>query len=165
MTMMILGWMMTKMMKIIKWMELGQLCFSNAIPCEYNMSAGVEDMIAAIGEILVEEKIVEANPCDNIGCVGNFENNVFVIRGYCWCDGDLVGHENGCPPNFEFKPTKFCADWYKYLGRGSSQSAKLKRKDVEEMRKMCLDSLKTAAGRKNQFRHTKRINYDDKSDN
>lgn len=47
-----------------------------------------------------------------------FKCPVFVMRSYCWCDGDNQGHEAGCPPNFEHYRTGLRVEWYKYVGRG-----------------------------------------------
>ena len=46
-----------------------------------------------------------------------FETNVFSMRTYCWCDCDIPGHEDGCPPNFQHH-SGLEVEWYKYLGRG-----------------------------------------------
>lgn len=54
-----------------------------------------------------------------------FENEVFIMRAYCWCDGDEDGHEDGCPPNFVHKRTGFECAWYKHCGRGNTQNAEL----------------------------------------
>lgn len=48
---------------------------------------------------------------------GEFVNDVFEMRAYCWCDG-YGEHENGCPPNFFYKPTGVVMSWYKHAGRG-----------------------------------------------
>ena len=44
------------------------------------------------------------------------------MRSYCWCDGDIEGHGDGCPPNFEHRPSGLVVSWYKHVGRGSSQN-------------------------------------------
>jgi hypothetical protein len=46
----------------------------------------------------------------------NFENSIFAMRRYCWCDGDL--HPDGCPPNFEHYPSGLAVSWYKHARRG-----------------------------------------------
>ena len=50
-----------------------------------------------------------------------YENDVFMMHPYCWCDKD------GCPwcdweydepqPNFLYKPTGAKVEWYKWIGR------------------------------------------------
>lgn len=75
----------------------------------------------------------------------NFENEVFLMKRYCWCDQpecdwcmhgdqpdfdarlaarfgttDYQGHRLRRyydPPNFWFKPDDFRVTWYKYIGR------------------------------------------------
>lgn len=99
--------------------ELGQAAFSNTpwtdIPTPDFMSYEVE----CLGEMLRLLNLVDENPCYNTGAT--FENDIFAIRAYCWCDGDIVGHEDGCPPNFEYKTwSKFAMYWYKHTRRGST---------------------------------------------
>lgn len=45
-------------------------------------------------------------------------NDIFEMRPYCWCDGEHEGHQDGCPPNFIYKPTGLSIQWYKHAGRG-----------------------------------------------
>ena len=45
-----------------------------------------------------------------------FKNEVFYMSAYCWCDGGVEGHEDGCPPNFSHK-SGLEIRWYKYCGR------------------------------------------------
>lgn len=47
-----------------------------------------------------------------------FDNETFTMRTYCWCDGAHQGHEDGCPPNFVYKPSGINITWYKHCGRG-----------------------------------------------
>lgn len=47
-----------------------------------------------------------------------YENATFTMRAYCWCDGEQPGHADGCPPNFEHKPSGLQVSWYKHAGRG-----------------------------------------------
>lgn len=49
-----------------------------------------------------------------------FVTRLFAMRAYCWCDGYGEGHEDGCPPNFEFYPTGLQVCWYKHAGRSAS---------------------------------------------
>jgi len=48
-----------------------------------------------------------------------FENDVFEMHPYCWCDGENKDHElDGCPLNFYYRTSGFAVSWYKHLGRG-----------------------------------------------
>ena len=53
---------------------------------------------------------------DNPTEVGSFDNDVFTLEAYCWCDGTI--HLEDCPPNFTHKRTGYSVSWYKHLGRG-----------------------------------------------
>jgi hypothetical protein len=47
-----------------------------------------------------------------------YENDVFAIRPYCWCDQTVKEHYPYCPPNFEHKPSGLTISWYKNAHRG-----------------------------------------------
>lgn len=86
---------------------------------------------------LLSELICELKGRGHFDSFG-FNNEVFIIRNYCWCDGEDPGHEFSCPPNFECGD--FQVDWYKHLGRI------MEYEDIsaEEWRKImikCLQSL------------------------
>lgn len=51
---------------------------------------------------------------------GQFANDTFALRAYCWCDGEAAGHEDGCPPNFEHRESGLVATWYKHASRSAS---------------------------------------------
>jgi len=52
----------------------------------------------------------------------DYENDVFMMHRYCWCEReDCRWCEDGAP-NFLFKPTGFSLTWYKYIGRGMELS-------------------------------------------
>jgi hypothetical protein len=127
--------------------ELGQAIFSNTPWGEIEMQEMVEWGIALLGEIVTPLTEPQPNgeyldPCANTGT--EFENDVFSIRAYCWCDGER--HPEGCPPNFEYRegPSKsviFSACWYKYLGRGGSQSRELTPPQWAYIVRRCLESV------------------------
>lgn len=132
--------------------ELGQLAFgANFHPTP--MANYVQAGLRRLGAAVAPESDSGADPTDNTGA--EFENEVFTLRGFCWCDGEADGHQQGCPPNFEFKgrvprpdqkPERtalapFEADWYKYLGRGSSQSRKVSSAEWARIEELCLASI------------------------
>lgn len=51
-----------------------------------------------------------------------FENDVFRMHPYCWCDRDDCEYCSGDAPNFLHKPTGASVSWYKYIGRGMEAS-------------------------------------------
>lgn len=81
----------------------------------------------------------------NSDCYGkHFENAVFEMHPYCWCDKD------DCPQcgqietqaNFLHKPTGLAVRWYKYAFRATETNCKVIR--PAELRKIvqeCIDSL------------------------
>lgn len=139
--------------------ELGQMAFgANFHPTA--MANYVQAGLRRLGAAVAPESDSGADPTDNTGAV--FENGVFAIRGFCWCDGESDGHQEGCPPNFEFAGlpaipdqkhearalVPFEADWYKYLGRGSSQSRKVSGAEWTRIEAACLASV-AGSGSKN----------------
>lgn len=87
----------------------------------------------------------------------NFENDVFMMHPFCWCERDDCGwcagigampqlmreignvkyNESERLPNFHFKPSNFKVWWYKYIGRGMEQKGTL----PKDWLKVCLKSL------------------------
>lgn len=47
----------------------------------------------------------------------NFENDVFMMHRFCWCEKDECRWCNGTAPNFLHKKTNASISWYKYIGR------------------------------------------------
>lgn len=73
--------------------------------------------LVMLAEIIAERRGERGYLAGNDGAEP-FENDVFAMRTYCWCDEEMPGHEDGCPPNFEYKPTGVQISWYKHAGRG-----------------------------------------------
>lgn len=92
-------------------------------------------------------------------CYGqDFENEVFKMHPFCWCERDDCGYCSGIGampqlirdvtgtkyseserlPNFLYKPTGFKMWWYKYIGRGEETRGSLPPDWYEK----CLGSLK-----------------------
>jgi hypothetical protein len=119
--------------------ELGQEVFSNSPWHSTPMQHFVESGLGTLGD-LVSEGEWGNDPTVNTGAL--FANEVFALRAYCWCDGEAKGHENGCPPNFEFKcEPPFTARWYKHVGRGNSQERPLTVKEWLLILTACVESL------------------------
>jgi len=118
--------------------ELGQMCFSNGGAFSKCLSPKTLKALWAIGKEVERRKLCSGNPTMNVG--DSYENAVFKMRAYCWCDGDRAGHENGCPPNFEWRDFK--ATWYKHAGRSNSQNRQLTDVEIAEMLSECMESMK-----------------------
>lgn len=96
----------------------------------------VEAGLRYLGE-MIAQKTKQGNPCNNEGA--RFSNEVFSMNSFCWCDQE-GSHAGGCPSNFECGD--FSVDWYKYLGRGTTQSDSLTVEQWNEIFNKCLASLK-----------------------
>jgi len=126
--------------------ELGMMAFSGSPWEEHKMQSFVERGLRDISEEIGERRLCN-DPNDNVeygyepadNCAAEYENDVFQMRSYCWCDNTREGHENGCPPNFKYGD--FEARWYKYLGRGSSQNKTLTRDEWRSIYYRCIASL------------------------
>jgi len=70
------------------------------------------------------------------GC--NFENNIFMMHRYCWCERDDCPWCTEESPNFLFKSTGAEIIWYKYIGRDQHLSLG---KLPEDWLKQCLSSI------------------------
>jgi hypothetical protein len=91
------------------------------------------------------------------GYGANFENDVFMIHRYCWCEreecpwcagdaGPLSNHShyfsegNTTAPNFLHKPSRSKVWWYKYIGRGMEIELK------EKWARIMADCVKSLRG-------------------
>ena len=104
-------------------MELGQLIISNTAPEKYE-AEWATDGLRMIAEVIAEFRgqtygeygygnLLTSNSGEN-----EYENDIFYMSSFCWCEGGREGHENGCPPNFIYKVNGMCISWYKHAGRG-----------------------------------------------
>lgn len=71
-----------------------------------------------------------------------FENDVFIMRSYCWCDGFREGHEGGCPPNFQHSASGLVINWDKHAGRGVTSNRRPSFKGWFEIIEECVRSIK-----------------------
>jgi len=78
-------------------------------------AAGLVDLGEAIGRLVGYE-----SPSANTGAT--FENDVFVMRAYCWCENEREGHQDSRPPNFVHKATGLKFAWYKWAGRDTTSN-------------------------------------------
>jgi hypothetical protein len=132
--------------------ELGQMAFgANFEPVP--MAGYVQAGLARLGAAAAAETDSGADPTDNSGA--SLANGVFALRAFCWCDGGAAGHGEGCPSNFDFAGGTFAlegapepvalaplvADWYKYLGRGGSQSRQVSRSEWARIEAVCAASI------------------------
>jgi hypothetical protein len=102
---------------------------------------GVEALTHLVG--VYTGRDFEHVPGGNYGADHDFENEVFALRGYCWCDGDNPDHADGCPPNFECGA--FQLRWYKHLGRGMSANGVPTQEQWRDIMRRCIASLQETA--------------------
>ena len=125
--------------------ELGQGCFSNSTMLPVETPGYVTGGLVALGGMIGalrskdEEEAWSLNPCNNVGPDANFENEVFAMRAYCWCDGEVAGHEEGCPVNFETDGLR--VSWYKHVRRGTSCDRQITAKEWQVIFVRCAASL------------------------
>lgn len=67
-----------------------------------------------------------------------YENDVFAMHPYCWCDKDDCPWCAGDAPNFLHKKTGATITWYKYIGR----SMEISDGDWTEIFNECFESIK-----------------------
>ncbi len=103
--------------------EIGQIVLTNGITHSHEAdwaTAGLD----AIAEIIREQRGYTMGKWGNGPMLTSndgeeeFDNDIFTMRSYCWCDGGLIGHDPNCPPNFVHKKTGIEISWYKHSGRG-----------------------------------------------
>ena len=103
--------------------EIGQILLTNTETLAHEADWATSGL-NAIAEVIAEHRgykkdkygygpLLTSNEGDD-----EFDNEIFTMRTYCWCGGDIEGHEDSCPPNFVHKPTSINITWYKYAGRG-----------------------------------------------
>lgn len=69
-----------------------------------------------------------------------FENTVFKMHPYCWCDKEECPWCYQGAPNFEFKETNFTLVWYKYIGR-SMEYDPISEDEINRIFDLCEKSL------------------------
>lgn len=103
--------------------EIGQIVLTNGMTHSHEAdwaTAGLD----AIAEIIREHRGEATGKFDNGPLLTSndgepeFSNDTFSMRTYCWCDGDRIGHQDGCPPNFIHNRTGIEVSWYKHSSRG-----------------------------------------------
>ena len=71
------------------------------------------------------------------GYGSNYENNVFMMHRFCWCESEDCLWCGEGEPNFLFKPTGAMIHWYKYIGRSQEQEGEL----PDNWLKQCIESI------------------------
>lgn len=78
------------------------------------------------------------------GYGARYENEVFLMHPYCWCDDDSCdwcGEKRA--PNFVHKQSGFSVHWYKWIGRDSEYSKKISLSEWQKIFDECMKSIKT----------------------
>jgi hypothetical protein len=116
--------------------ELGQALFSNSQPGMLKTDSYVTAGLDLLGAMICDGDYTQDPTC-NTGAY--FENDVFALRAYCWCDGTAPGHHGSCPPNFVCGD--FHVSWYKHAGRGASQNRPVTTTEWAAIIGRCVNSL------------------------
>jgi hypothetical protein len=86
-----------------------------------------------------------------------FENDIFMMHPFCWCEQDGCGWCSGNKPNFLFKPIGLAVNFYKWIGRDMEYSWYQPREfDNESDRKDAMDGILMSDGN---------IDYPDRCEN
>lgn len=72
----------------------------------------------------------------------NFENDVFRINRYCWCDEDECKFCGGNEPQFIYKPLNVAVSWYKYIPRNIDVEGTITHHEFAEMVVNVFESIK-----------------------
>lgn len=115
-------------------MELGNLVFGHSHgEFPINDRQGYLDVFAPLLDILSDGT-----------CYGSeFENDVFEMHPYCWCDGDNCKQcGTGEQYNFLHKPSGFGIRWYKYAFRDSYMNQNMGKAKFAKIVAECVKSIK-----------------------
>ena len=116
--------------------ELGQMLLSNNVFFSEEAYWACEGLIV-LKNVLTESKILD---WENTNI---YEGTRFAYRPYCWCDGSIKEHEDGCPPNFEHYPSGLQIVWYKHEGRGiTANKSELKALEWFDIIADCVEEIR-----------------------
>lgn len=113
-------------------LELGQLVFAGNDLLDHDCFEA-EDGLRVLALLLPNSDYPLGS-----GPYGDYSNEVFALRAYCWCDGER--HTDGCPPNFEHYPSGLKINFYKHIGRGMSSNRPF---DPEQWKLVLWDCLRS----------------------
>lgn len=71
----------------------------------------------------------------------DYENDVFMMHRFCWCEKESCPWCGADAPNFLHKKSGFGVTWYKYIGRGMAVSKKISGKKLAAIVNECLQSI------------------------
>lgn len=74
----------------------------------------------------------------------NFENNVFLVHAFCWCDDPNVCEwcsrwKGTMIPNFWHVPSNYRLNWYKCMGRDDKMNEELENASFDEVFEVLVD--------------------------
>jgi hypothetical protein len=103
-------------------------------------TTGIENGLVELTEFLSKKLKLETGYGlgGQFGYGVDFENDVFMMHEFCWCDQkdcDWCSHNK---PNFIYKPTNVKIWWYKWIGRSQEQEGRLPKNWLE----ICKKSVK-----------------------
>ena len=71
----------------------------------------------------------------------DYENNVFMMHSFCWCEEDNCKWCNGEEPNFRHKKSGLEICWYKWIGRSMEYNKKISSEKWKEIYQECIKSI------------------------
>jgi len=120
-------------------MELGNMFFGNSRGA-YEVDRGLKDDFCKLFNDMDIDCYGVYEGEDDAHCNhrGGYENEVFITRPYWWGDDDSPKADL---PNFEYKPTGFKMNWYKYALRDAYMNQELSFDEIKEILVKCKESM------------------------
>ena len=71
----------------------------------------------------------------------DYENDVFMMHCFCWCEKDDCKWCNGDEPNFRYKKSGLEIKWYKWIGRSMEFNKDISNKEWKKLYQDCIKSI------------------------
>lgn len=119
----------------------------NAVNAKANT---VEGALYAISEILARGLSIDCDdgPGGRFGDGVEYENDVFLMHPFCWCEKESCQWCSGEAPNFRHKSTGLEIRWYKWIGRDMEYNRETTSGEMSRIFREVWDSIPPVAIRK-----------------
>lgn len=91
------------------------------------------------------QPLFDALRCDGYGI--EYENDVFEMHPYCWCEKDTCLQCTGVQKNFRHKSSGFELAWYKYAMRDAYTDRVIRPPTFIDLIRECVDSIPKLSAR------------------
>lgn len=114
-------------------MELGNLIFGNSRGVYPVAREKWEDRFVEFLDNIECDSYGYLDVIHNVNERGGITTDKFIIRPYYWGESDVEAEK----PNFEYLPTGYKLDWYKYPLRDAYANQDITYEEFDEMLKDC----------------------------